>query len=255
MKRGLFAALAFVLATLAVMRPAAAIVEAGEAYVYPTFQELTQTTLLLGGLSTDKDPQIVDEYIRLMYCDLYRENYKDDFAWHQLREQFTTKINSKKEYYRSLYQIVGRVEMNKYDFANQRFPLVKKSAFVNVGTMVLFTEADFKPYCDIYTRDNMRGAYDHLFPRYATINLSHPFTFTSFKVPMDEAEKILARMQKLHTDGRKLYIRFRFRVQAVKSVTGRNKNYYKTELTGELASVDLFYDKELTQWLARLPLK
>ena len=262
MNRAIRTVFAACLCVLSATMPATAQMdEAGEAYVFPSFAELTQTMVLLGGMDVN-DKHVVDEYIRLMYCDLYKKNYQDDFAWHTLKRQITSQILSKKEYYRTLYQVGIVLNFKKYDFGMQAFPLTEESVFDNVGAMNLFSNTDFKSYCDVGRHaNNMRPEFDRFFPRDVSLTLSYPLTLKGLKVSSEEAAKILERMEKLKINNRQLYARIRMRVHAVDSVEkapgglrgqiGHSKAY----LSGEITSVDLFYDEDMTMWVARVPHK
>ena len=231
-------------------RPAHAIVEAGEAYVYPSFYELIQTAVLLGGVDIQQ-PVILDEYIRLMYCDLYKENSRDDFVWVPIRKQIAARITSKVEYSRALYQLVGSVKLGEYDFENQRFPLVDRTGFQNVGRMVLFTPYDVKPYCTDPAAQNKLGK-NFNFPQDIDLILSQPFTMMYFKMPPDEASKMLDRLRRMKIENRKLYIRFRFRIQSV--ITGDPSMGIGLHFGGSTVGVDLYYDRDLTMWVGSVPL-
>lgn len=255
MRTWIFSALAAFALTLLLLRPAAAFTEAGEAYIYPTFTELTQTTLLLGGMDVN-EPGVLEQYIHLMYCDLYKQNRNDDFAWHGIQKQILARINAKKEYSRTLYQLGGAVILGPYDFERQMFPLVDGTAFQNVGYMSLFSKEEFKPYCLFLNRSPATANLGKdIFARNINIVLSEPFNLTSFRATPQEAQKLLNMMQKQRVQGRKLYIRFRFRVQSVLNVEKERGAYNKVDLSGEIVSIDLFYDKEMTKWLASLPVR
>lgn len=258
-RKFLIVAFVFGLSLLSASRPAGAFTEAGEAYVYPTFPELTQTTILLGGMDIT-DTRVLDEYIKLMYCDLYRENYKNDFAWHTIERQISSRVSTKKEYFRSLFQVGGVVEFGQYDFSLQQFPLKDKTSFKNVGYMSLFGDQDFTPFCIItnpVTGQQTASGDGAVFSKDINIVLSEPFTFTGLKATPVEAQKILDLMEKMGNKDRKMYIRFRFRVQSVAKMKKDEKrgNYSQTDLSGEIISIDLFYDKEMTKWLTSVPLR
>ena len=249
--------IAFVLAGLfMVAQPAAAYTEAGEAYVYPTFAELTQTTVMLGGVDL-RDNVFLDEYIKLMYCELYRENHLNDFAWHGIEKQILARVQSKKEYFRSLFQVGGVIMIGQYDFQNQQFPLTRDTAFQNVGYMSLFSPQDYKPYCVDPGMENS-GATLIMGPFAPTVNilLNEPFNFTALKMKQKEAERLLTMMTRAGTEQeRKLYIRFRFRVQSVAETKKRSADQYsQTDLGGEIVGIDLFYDKEMTKWMMKVPM-
>jgi hypothetical protein len=237
------AGLAFALVLL-MMRPAGAVTEAGEAYINPTFSELTQTTLLLGGMDV-ASPGVLDDYIQMMYCQVYKDNHLNDFAWHEIEKQILSRINNKKEYYRSLFQLSGFIRLGQYDFSTRQFPLVQEENLKNIGYMPLLMSSDPKQFCG-------KTVEASVFAREVSLVLSEPFNMTGLKVTPEEAQKLVSRFK---NGERKLYIRFRFRVQAISNVAKVGTHYFKTDLNGEMLSVDLFYDKDLTKWYMSLPLR
>jgi hypothetical protein len=257
-RRFVFAALFLALTLFSAARPADAFTEAGEAYVYPTFPELTQAIIMLGGMDI-KDPRVLEEYIKLMYCDLYKVNFRNDFSWHSIQKQILARVTTRKEYYRSLFQVGGVVQLKQYDFNNQEFPLQPWTAFNHVGYMSLFTPEDLKPYCVFYDPKTGEGfgGYGGVLGRNINIALSEPFTFTGIKMTPKEAESFLVLLQKLGSDkDRKLFIRFRFRVQSIADSRRDPKGiYWQIVLSGEIISIDLFFDKEMTKWFMSVPIR
>jgi hypothetical protein len=257
-RRFLFVVFVLCLGLLTAARPAGAFTDAGEAYVYPTFSELTQATILLGGMDI-RDTNVLDEYIKLMYCDLYKDNYKNDFSWHGIEKQILSRVTTRKEYFRSLFQLGGVIQLGQYDFNEHQYPLREGTAFQHVGYMSLFTPDDFKPYCQFADPITGEGhaSYGGVFSKNINIALSEPFTFAGIKMTQQEAEKLFGMMQKMGTEkDRKLYIRFRFRIQGVADAKRDPKGtYWQTVLNGEIISIDLFYDKEMTKWMMNVPLR
>jgi Domain of unknown function (DUF4852) len=230
---------------------------AGEAFVYPTYIELTQAVVMMaGGVDLARD-DLVDDYIKLMYCDIYRENYRDDFAWHTVRNKLAEKIRSRRERFRALYQIGGVIELGRYDFAQQQFPLIKNTAFQNVGKMVLFSSYNFQKYCPIVDPDSqIEYKQDGLFPKDVNIILNEPINFTALRATPQEAEKLMAEIARDSVGSeRKAYIRFRFRLQGIQRVQTSKSALLRTDFSGEIVSIDLFYDKEMTKFLARVPMR
>lgn len=221
--------------------------EIGEAYALPTFKELTQTTILLGGLDIN-DPKIADEYAKLSYCDLYKNNYKNDFQWNNIKQQIVSRVLEKKEMYRLQYEIHGSVRLGRYDFERQFFPFVENSKLVNVGSMVILESSSYTKYCD--------GLEIGLFPKTMFVILNQPLTLDSIKMPMDEAEKFLAKLEDMKIFNRTLYVRFRFKIIDVSRVVASREKEDKnvrTDFRGKLSTIDFYYDREMTKWAASAP--
>jgi hypothetical protein len=211
----------------------------GEGYADTTFKELSQTMLLLGGLDI-KDPKVADEYARLAYCGLYRQNFKNDFEWEKIRSQIIARVLEKKEYYRILYETTGVFNLGRYDSESHAFPFSPDTAMVNVGSIVLLSRLDYMPYCGL-------NGPSAVFSSDVRLTLSQPLTVSSLKFPQEGAEKLLARMAAMDNQDRQLYGRIRFRLTDARAVFDRWGRIQRSELQGDITAVDFFLDGEMTK--------
>lgn len=223
--------------------------EIGEAYAVPTYKEIIQTTLLMGGYDISAT-EVTDEYAKVMYCDLYKENYKNDFQWNSLRRQIISRVQEKKEYYRVQYEIHSSAKLGRYDFDGQFFPLVDEDRLLSIGSMIVHDKADAKPFC----QDTQLSV---VFPFRVLLKLPEPFTFDKVKMPMDEAEHLLKQFENMRDPSRMLYARLRFKVMDVlpeknidRAVSGRDIVFM-----GKLKEVAVFLDKDMTQLVQTIPVE
>jgi len=226
----------------------------GEAYSEPTFRELAQTMMFMDGFKTTEDV-VVDEYAKLMYCGLYNEKFTNDFEWNKIRSMLLQKIQTRKDYFRVLYQISGVIYLGRYNFETQDFPFINDSALVNVGSLVLF---DATNNAELQRQRVLCGgarAVSLIIPAYYVFRLNQPLTFDRLKIPMDEAQKLLNRMQKSKNLERNLYVRFRVRVIAAHPASQIQAALEAAVLSGELTAIDLFLDKEMTQPFASVEVR
>lgn len=230
----------------------------GESYAIPNYRELTQTLMMLDGLDIT-NPQVANDYARMFYCDLYKANSTNDFDWQKIRTQIVQRVTAKKDYYRIQYQLSGTVFLNVYNFETQDFPFTPRSALVRVGQMLLM---DFTSRVDSSYGIVPLCGYDGFAPSLPlghTIVMSQTLTFDRLKMPMDEAKTLLERMQAMHNQDRRLYVRFRFRLQSIAQKPpppGRlNMRRHRVVYNGELKQVDLFLDKEMTKFLTTVHVK
>jgi hypothetical protein len=218
----------------------------GEGYAATNFKELSQTMLLMGGLDINI-PQVVDEYARLTYCGLYQQTFKNDFEWNKIRSQIVTRVLDKKEYYRVLYETTGVFKLGRYDSESRSFPFTPDSAMMNVGSMVLFSEAGYRSYCGL-------DGQSPVFSPNISLNLNQPLTVSSLKLPQEEAEKLLARLAAMNNQDRQLYGRIRFRVTEAPGNTILFGQVQRTVLRGDITAVDFFLDSEMTKPVGVVPI-
>ena len=222
--------------------PARGKIMGGAAYAAPTSLDLLQSLVMLDGIDV-RDTKIIDQYARWVYCDLYKEKFNNDFEWNQTRSQIMERIKLKKENFRTFYEIGGIVYLGRYDFDTQHFPLANNSALMGVSSLILIE--DMNPNNECSTMGNGFALREML------ARLRQPFTFDRLKIPMDEAEKLLARLDKMKNAERKMYVRFRI---ILHSVVPSSKNGLPNTFVADVVSVDVFYDREMTQLYMNVPI-
>lgn len=223
--------------------------DSGEGYAFPTFKEISQTLVMLGGLDINKQ-EVADEYSMLTYCALYQEKYSNDFDWNNIRRQIVSRVLEKKEMYRVQYEFYSVINLDRYDFEAQVFPLADKSKMMNVGKMGLLDTQSFQPFCGVTSP--IGSMY---FPAIVRLVLHQPLNLTVVKMPMDEAELMLKKMAEQKIQNRRLFIRFRFKAMGVPSFSKTpGRRNLSVDLYGNMKAIDLFLDKEMTHWVASVPI-
>jgi len=148
-------------ALLAAARPAGRVHRGGRGPTsIPPFAELTQTTLLLGGIDIHENPGARRLHQAHVLRPSTRKNYKDDFAWHDIEKQILSRVTTRKEYFRSLFQVGGRGHARQTTTSpTSSSPLTPRTLVQETsGYMVLLSEEHFKPYC-VFS-DPLTGAPD-----------------------------------------------------------------------------------------------
>lgn len=219
----------------------------GEAYATPTSKDLLQTLIMMQGDGVT-DPVKVDDYARLMYCKLYQEKFKNDFEWNTIRSQITDRIKMRKEYYRKLYEIGGVIYLGRYNFETQDFPLVKRSSLFNVSSLVMLESA-------MASQSACFESYKNSFPTIFMAKLKQPLTVDRLKVPLDEAEKLLEKMGKAKNNDRRMYIRFRVRLNSLIAMPrANNKAPLEGNFMADVVAIDVFYDSEMKKYFSSVSL-
>lgn len=221
----------------------------GESFAVPTTRELALTSLMLEAYDSNSNSTI-DEYAKLMYCSLYQEKYKSDFEWNSVRQELTRKLQGKREYFRTHYEVAGTIYLGRYSFETQDFPFEKGTALVNVGSLTLLSANNM----DENVRLCGEAFPSTMFPNHYLFVLQQPLTLDRLKMPMDEAEVLLKRMELMNNKERALYIRFRVRLLGSGAVNSRGARR-SLLMRGDLVGVDLFYDREMTKHFAVISLK
>ncbi len=255
----LCAILSYLVVSLAAIAVQAAVISAdqGESYAQPTFKELSQTMVMMDGMDVTQ-PVLTDEYAKLMYCDLYKQNHKNDFDWNKIRQMILSRAVAKKDYYRIQFEVGGTVFLGTYNFETQDFPFVRDSALTRVGSMILLERSRQNPTAGGAAPLCGDTDFSPYFPFNYILIMNQPFTFDRLKIPMDEAKILLDKMAAAKNMDRRLFVRFRFRVQAVDKLPPAEKldlRKTRVQMHGELTQADVFLDADMTKYLTSVPLK
>lgn len=222
--------------------PSIAEITIGEGYAKASFREIYQTMVIMGGIDIDK-PEILTEYIKLIYCELYKKYYTDDIKWNNITKEVHSNIVDRKENYRIMYEFTEVINLGRYNFEEEIFELKKKSKMKNVGSVLLLTDRDFKPYCPIEDED-------YLFPSNVALVLTEPLNMTRLKVPRNNLKQLLSSLESEENAAKAVYARIRFKVIDAPGLFFRKRDKevaIRAEVRGSIESIDFFYDKELTK--------
>ena len=249
---------AFVFAFACFSQPATAVTaynaETGEAFAEPTFRDLSMMLLMLDGVDINQ-PKVADDYAKMNFCGLYKDKYKNDFEWNKVRQQIVNRVLSKKDYYRLQYELDGTINLDRYNFDTQDFPLTTMTAMERVGSMILYDNGN--------AADNPKGrnrilcnddTYTRVFPGQYMFVLTQPLTFDRLKLPMDEAKSLLERMASTKNTDRHLYVRFRLRVTGIEKVLASRTDAVQINVKGDIVAVDIFLDRDMTKYLTSINL-
>jgi len=239
MKRYVAVFLVFMSLSLSVQTAQASMTDVGEGYARPTFAELIQTLILLNGFDIN-EPKIADEYMRIVYCDLYRRNFGNDVIWDKIKNQVIVRALKKREYFRVRYEVIGIFNLGRYDFKNEFFPISDKTSISNVGSVSLYSPGEQSLDCGGNNLSSM-------FPQNVVLELNEPLTVRGFHVPHQNVEKMMVRIQEAGNPNRQVYGRIRVFVTDAKGPDMSKSNYSQIVLNGRVVSVDFFIDPFLTK--------
>lgn len=187
------------------------------------------------------NPKVVDEYGEILHCDSYKKSYRNDFEWNQVRQTIQGVFMQQKATYRTLYEFGGPIFLDRYDFKTQAFPLAEESAQKNVGSMVMFNNPDFVPYCT-------RTQKAENFPQNFVIELRSPINLERLYMDQKQADAFITRMQNNNNHDRMVYVRFRAKLYGARGVEGLGIGRHAV-VEGEIEDIDFFEDRDYTIFL------
>src|SRR5690606_25473884 len=113
-----------------------------------------------------------------------------------------------------------------------------ETALENVGAFSMLPSMEKGEYCGV-------GRREALFAPSVYLLLERPFTFNHFDYPVEGVDQLMARLGEGGDADRNLYGRMRFRVLDSPGVVSAYDQPVRSQLRGNLVSVDLFLDPDL----------
>lgn len=158
---------------------------AGSRYATPNMQNLSKLYWRLGVLNP-QDNRLIDHYLIINECDVYRNFFSDDFEWANVRKATRDMLAEKSPAFSNQFKILVPIDLGRYDMDRGGFEIVSNTAFVNsrriqvTGANTSFTECG--------QNGDLAG-----YPSNVVMILNKPFTFNFVKVDEHVAQAFLLR--------------------------------------------------------------
>lgn len=158
---------------------------AGSEYVTPNMQNLSKLYWRLG-IFNPQDKTAIDNYLIINECDVYRNFFKDDFEWANVRKATQQMMAEQAATFPNQFKILVPIDLGRYDAARGGFDLVTKTAFVNSRRVQVTGGGSNFTGCGQKT--DLPG-----YPSSVVLILNKPFTFNFIKVDEHVAQAFLLR--------------------------------------------------------------
>ena len=210
-------------------------------YSSTDLKQLAKAYLSFGRLDVEKD-NIVDQYLMISECGLYKEFFSNDIEWNKIRTATRDYLKTYASSFPKRFEFTQPIYLDRYDFKSGSFRLAANSIQSSVTRMII--------------SGNSIGAYPCLsignfvesdFPVNAVVTLSRPFNYSSVQTDQLTAEEYLKYLETNKADltqGRPAYIRYRLKISQYSGAVTVSNNYYGN-FFGELESISVFGDKDL----------
>jgi hypothetical protein len=233
---------AFMFAMIFFTAPVKAQEMIGRGYSVVDYRSLIKTYF---GLYNGGNPTsgMINDYAKLVYCDLYRKHFKDDFKWASIQADIKEEFHSQYNNMNYNYEIVGDIPIERYNFERKSFPIRKGYQLQNIGKLDVFSSGGGFSYCD------ESGAPEHL-PALFTLSVPNPINIMEVPVSEERAKQVIKYNYMDEETGRIVFIRFRVEFLGYKTEKASSQNRMtRTEFQGNITAIDFFLDPELTQKL------
>jgi hypothetical protein len=121
---------------------------ADTAPVSATFENLVKAAARLGAIDL-KDDRVLDDYARIVHCDLYQRYHGDEFTWRDVRNAMRQSIALHKDSFPVSFYLYRTETFGAYDFATHTLPLTGDAIMRRTADleMLHFTSPEQK-FCD-----------------------------------------------------------------------------------------------------------
>lgn len=196
----------------------------------------------------------ITEYIQTTACDVFKNKFKDDFAWPNILRTTTAYIQKYAPTFPNRFTIVQPIALGRYIPDKGHFIITDKTQYKNVTTMFFADFSHMQPPCAKAYVDLPRTI-----PLMAAIRLSEPFALTEIKMTPDKARAAIdfidSRLKRTMIENEKqdrfAYVRFYYTINGFEKVDtdGKLNSLFSgpaAVFTGSLDGFSIYADLEGT---------
>jgi hypothetical protein len=239
--------LALVIMLSALLSPLA---RAADEYHQINQQLIIQTLLRFGALDINNDV-IIDDYAKIVECDLFSVFREDDFKWNKIREGLRSKIRNEAVTYPSTYTVRGYVKLDRYDFDTKMFRINSNSPILGINAFRLLE----------MPMNACNESLKVVPMRYVAV-IENRINIPGFIMSESDAEALLGRLLKENNRSRQILTKFNLRILDVPKAKidfslisvwyDRTKYVGKTQIINmpsKLDSIEFFEDEAMKRRL------
>lgn len=210
-------------------------------YVPPTYDSLARAFWSLNVYSTDEEPMI-DNFLMITECDLYRKFYTNEFEWKKIREATRIYLDKYKSSFTRRFEYTQPIFLDRYDFKLKGFSLMEKNVFQTSTKIEVASNLATTVKCSDIDYNNVPG-----YPSAMMLSVRTPFKLSFIRVNEDLAQEFLKIGDEKNLDlsgGRPAYIRFRIRADRYYGLTYVSQRPY-ANFGGVIETIEVFGDPDL----------
>jgi hypothetical protein len=153
--------------------------------VPPTPQNVLKAMVRLHAIDLTDD-RALDDYARVVYCDIYQRYHDDEFTWRKVRAAMRTSIALHQDEYPLTFMLDRQEKIGQYDFSLGILPLVGDSVMSRTVYLLLYNMSD---------NDTMCGAKKFLaLPSDYVAVLDKPLQFNALPVSEARAAELVKNL-------------------------------------------------------------
>lgn len=200
-------------------------------------QDLFDLTVLTGARDLE-EPEIMAEYARLHYCDLFSDHYENEYQWLQVTKGILSDFKEKAGQVPRHYFFRADINLRRYNQESQAFPFTAGSQIDSVGRIEFFTQE----------MDNICGymGFRHM-PSIFFLQPEQAITLNSIKVANEAELKAFSNIEKSRFGERTVTALFFFTIQGYDNRARQDYRGSTVDFLGELEQVVYYADPYLEQ--------
>lgn len=222
------------------------------------FAELTLSNIVkilvrFGVFDVRKD-DVIDFYGKVTECQIFTENFLDDFKWNRIRAALRAKIKQDIAVFPTGIHYDTELQLGKYDFHDKIYRFSEKTAQFNAN--VFRVKVHSSNFCNRQTPDILPAEYKFV--------LDQPVLLTGLPMGEEDGSRLLARLREAKNTNLIIYTRFNMRViyvAPIEAVGAKQPDPHKFALEKSindgiridtrLDSIEYFEDPERTKLIYR----
>lgn len=206
-------------------------------YKRASLQNLSQSFIKLTGVDLNDDT-LIDDFAIINHCDIYRQHYKNEFAWRQARDAFRRVMQRELESYPENVYLLGSLKLGRYDFEHKAFMLDDESKLERTG-IFRFSDRSF----------SCQGGVVQQIPLNYTFRLTNPITLDRLEMSEERAASIRSIMDQLGNRDRKVYVTFFIRINDFSTQSTAGSVAVRATTRATLMSMRVYLDRSRTQMI------
>lgn len=188
------------------------------------------------------DDTLLDEYARVIMCDIHEQYYKDEFSWVPIRNGLRHDIQYYSSTYPDRFEIIATVPIDRYDIQRSALKIRDESQLTNAGSIIF--PLDGSERCPTWRKERYN------YPHNIKFSADNQFSLTHIPVSPDQARLILDQLPFYKASSSKrtkmVTVRFRIKVNGVKNVK-KTTSFAQIILRGQLDEIAFFVDRTMTK--------
>lgn len=222
-----------------------------EDYIKPNWPDLLRTLVRLKSIDLH-DQNLLDEYVIISECDLYKSFYSDDFKWNKVRVALSADAEQNVSKFPVSYRFDTKLQLDRYDFQDKIYRFSPKATLNDINTAVFYEVTG--PAC---------GKADIKYlPRIFRVVFDSSVNVLGLPLSPENAEILLKDMIAHNNADRIVFARFNFKVVYIEPLLRSIQSKYSSDLIysqatkaerremrldARLDSVDFFEDENMTK--------